>query len=50
MKEINIPNHVAIIVDGNGRWAEEHGLTRSKGHDEGLKNLKKISLDFDKIL
>ena len=43
MNELNIPNHVAIIVDGNGRWAEERGLNRSKGHDEGLKNLKKIS-------
>ena len=43
MNELNRPNHVAIIVDGNGRWAEERGLNRSKGQDEGLKNLKKIS-------
>lgn len=43
MKENKIPNHVALIIDGNGRWAEEHGLTRSQGHDEGLKNLKKIA-------
>ena len=39
---LKIPNHVAIIVDGNGRWAKEKGLTRMKGHDEGYKNLKKL--------
>lgn len=39
---IKIPNHVAIIVDGNGRWAKERNLKRSKGHDEGYKNLKKL--------
>ena len=36
---LKIPNHVAIIVDGNGRWAKERGLTRSQGHDAGFKNL-----------
>jgi len=39
----SIPTHIAIIVDGNGRWATTHGKTRSEGHDEGLKNLKIIS-------
>ena len=39
---LNIPNHVAIIVDGNGRWAKERGMTRLKGHDAGFENLKKI--------
>ena len=43
MMELKIPNHVAIIVDGNGRWAKERGLPRLKGHDAGFKNLKKIS-------
>ena len=38
----NIPNHVAIIMDGNGRWAEERGLKRSLGHKEGAKTLKKL--------
>lgn len=38
-----IPNHVAIILDGNGRWATEKGLGRSEGHKAGLDNLKKIS-------
>ena len=39
---LNIPNHVAIIVDGNGRWAKERGLSRMKGHDAGFENLKKM--------
>ena len=40
---IKIPNHVAIIVDGNGRWAKERGLSRSKGHDAGFENLINLS-------
>ena len=40
---LKVPNHVAIIVDGNGRWAKEKGLSRSKGHDAGFDNLKKLS-------
>lgn len=39
---LKIPNHVAIIVDGNGRWAQERGLPRLKGHDAGFENLKKL--------
>ena len=42
--DLKLPNHVAIIVDGNGRWAKERNLPRSKGHDEGFKNLKKLGL------
>ena len=41
--DLKIPNHVAIIVDGNGRWAKEKGLSRSKGHDAGFKRLKEIT-------
>lgn len=37
-----IPSHVAIILDGNGRWATERNLPRSAGHDQGLKMIKKI--------
>jgi len=37
-----IPRHVAIIVDGNGRWAEKRGLPRSAGHREGAKTVKRI--------
>ncbi len=40
---LKIPNHVAIILDGNGRWAKERGLPRSMGHDAGFTNLKKLS-------
>ena len=43
MEELKIPNHVAIIVDGNGRWAKNRNLPRMKGHDAGLKTIKKIS-------
>ena len=39
---INIPNHIGIIMDGNGRWAEERGLSRSMGHKEGAKTVKKL--------
>lgn len=42
MKE-NIPNHVAIILDGNGRWAKNRGLKRSMGHKAGFDNLKTLS-------
>lgn len=41
--ELKVPNHVAIIVDGNGRWAKERGLPRIKGHDAGFDNLIKLS-------
>ena len=37
-----MPRHVAIIMDGNGRWANFHGLLRSAGHTAGVKTLKKI--------
>ena len=42
MKDIKIPMHMAIILDGNGRWAKEKGLPRSAGHAAGFENLKKI--------
>jgi undecaprenyl diphosphate synthase len=38
----NIPRHVAIIMDGNGRWAKEKGLPRTSGHREGIKRVKEI--------
>ena len=37
-----IPNHLGIIIDGNGRWAKERGLPRMQGHVEGRKALDKI--------
>ena len=43
MSEIKIPNHIAIIMDGNGRWAKERGLKRTAGHEEGAKTVRKIT-------
>lgn len=40
--ELKVPTHLGIIMDGNGRWAEERGYIRSRGHQEGAKNLKKL--------
>ena len=40
--KLKVPNHVAIIVDGNGRWATEKGMSRSEGHQQGFLNLKKL--------
>lgn len=39
----HIPNHVAIIMDGNGRWAQERGLKRTEGHREGMEAIRRIS-------
>ena len=41
---LKIPNHVGIILDGNGRWAQNRGLNRSEGHKAGYDNLKKLSI------
>lgn len=38
----NIPTHVAIIMDGNGRWARQRGLSRSEGHRAGTENLRLV--------
>ncbi len=43
MENIKIPEHVGIILDGNGRWAKERGLKRTAGHLAGYKNLLKLS-------
>lgn len=39
------PRHIAIIMDGNGRWAEKNGLPRAEGHRMGGKTVEKIALD-----
>ena len=41
--KLKIPNHVAIILDGNGRWAKEKGMSRSEGHRAGFNNLVDLS-------
>jgi undecaprenyl diphosphate synthase len=38
----NIPKHIAIIMDGNGRWANERGLPRTAGHRKGIERIKEI--------
>ena len=40
----NIPNHVGIIMDGNGRWAQKRGLVRTEGHRQGAYNLEKLAV------
>ena len=40
---MNIPKHVAIILDGNGRWAKNKGLPRNMGHKAGAKNVETIA-------
>ncbi|MCI8648113.1 MAG: isoprenyl transferase [Firmicutes bacterium] len=44
-----IPAHVAIIMDGNGRWAKKRGLPRVAGHNAGMKTMKKIVDHSDKL-
>ncbi len=41
-KLTQLPNHVAIIMDGNGRWAKQHGLPRLEGHQAGAQNTRPI--------
>ena len=45
----NIPQHIAIIMDGNGRWAKKRLLTKSAGHKAGAMALKKLALDAEKL-
>lgn len=44
-----IPEHVAIIMDGNGRWAKQRGLPRVAGHNAGMKTMKRIVDHSDKL-
>ena len=39
----NIPKHIAIIMDGNGRWAKGHSLPRIAGHKEGIVSVRAIT-------
>lgn len=41
----NIPEHIAIILDGNGRWAKKRGMPRNYGHLQGAKNVEQICQD-----
>ena len=46
---LNIPQHIAIIMDGNRRWAKEKGKEASEGHKAGAENLEKIARDCNKL-
>ena len=39
---MNVPQHIAIILDGNGRWAKKKGMPRNYGHAQGSKNVERI--------
>lgn len=45
----NLPKHIAIIMDGNRRWAKKHELSTKLGHKEGAENLKKLTRYANKI-
>ena len=45
----NIPKHIAIIMDGNGRWAKARNLPRSMGHKAGVESIINIVKECDKI-
>lgn len=45
----NVPKHVAIIMDGNGRWAKGRGLPRIAGHHAGMKAVKRVTIAADEI-
>ena len=45
----NIPQHIAIIMDGNGRWANERGKERSFGHQAGVEAVRKITAECTRL-
>ncbi|MDF2612656.1 MAG: undecaprenyl diphosphate synthase [Clostridia bacterium] len=49
MENIKLPVHIAVIMDGNGRWAKEHNLPRNEGHRKGTKVLENIIKHANKI-
>ena len=44
-----LPRHVAIIMDGNGRWAKKHRLSVSRGHRQGTETLREIIRHTDDL-
>lgn len=43
-QEKNIPNHVAVIMDGNGRWAQKQDKPRKFGHEEGMEAIRRVTM------
>lgn len=41
-REMQIPQHIAVIMDGNGRWAQQRNVARSKGHEEGGRAVQRV--------
>jgi undecaprenyl diphosphate synthase len=48
-KKTPLPTHIAIIMDGNGRWAQKRGLPRFEGHQAGVENLRSVIKYFTKL-
>lgn len=48
MEKLNIPSHVAIILDGNGRWAKQRNMPRTFGHKNGAENVVDIAIHAKK--
>ena len=44
-----IPRHIAVIMDGNGRWAKAKGLPRTAGHQQGVETVKKITEEATRL-
>ena len=47
--EGNMPKHIAIIMDGNGRWAKERNLPRTMGHRAGVETIRRIVKECNKL-
>ena len=47
-KKNKLPNHIAIIMDGNGRWARRRGFMRIRGHEEGVNSVREITTECAK--
>jgi len=45
-RDQNVPRHIAIIMDGNGRWARERGLLRTQGHRRGIESVRRTVTDL----
>ena len=46
---MNLPQHIAIIMDGNGRWAKQRGMARTMGHQEGVETVRKITSEASRM-
>ena len=47
--DLKIPRHLAVIMDGNGRWAKQHGYRRSIGHREGAESVRQITQECARL-